>query len=164
MGVPGTRGGKRGLLALLAAGLLIVALHVPAAAAENWFVAFEGLELPPVRRSDVTQLLEVGTVDTDGFSELVFSFGGEFKESVPTSGLIGAILIPDVEQFVYLLRSEAQFVFPLEVKFNAAGMTQHVFISPQQTAKVAFPRYRVFLYNETQSSAKISLYVYRTRR
>ena len=101
---------------------------------------------------------------TDGFTELVFSLGGEFKDLVPESGTVGAILLPDSEVFDYLLRTEGQFAFPLEVE---ADVKRHlkgtIFISDQQTAKVAFPRYRVYLYNQSTSTATVSLFVYRTR-
>jgi hypothetical protein len=134
------------------------------AASENWFVSFERIDVPPVARSNTTQLVDVGTFATDGFSELVFSLGGEFNEGIPTSGVVGAILIPDIEMFDYLLRSEGQFIFPLEVTVGADRVVEAIFVSEQQTARVAFPSYRVYLYNETTSGASVNLYIYRTRR
>ena len=120
--------------------------------------------MAPVARSDTTQLVEAGTIETDGFSELVFSLGGEFKEAVPTSGTVGAILIPDHEVFEHLLLTEGHIVFPLEAQASISGQTGAIFISEQQTARIAFPRYRVYMYNETTSGANVSLFVYRTRR
>ena len=142
-----------------------VSCWLPAHAAEptNWFVSFERVQVAPVARSDTGQLVEAGTIDTDGFSELVFSLGGEFKEIVPESGTVGALLIPDLEVFQYLLRNEGHIVFPLEAKVQIGGRPGAVFISEQQTAKVAFARYRVYFYNETTSGASVSLFVYRTR-
>ena len=132
-------------------------------AAGDWFVSFERVQVAPVARSETPSLVEVGTVETDGFSELVFSLGGEFKEGLPSSGTIGAILIPDIDIFQYLLRNEGQFIFPLEVIFEVGRMKGAIFVSPAQTAKVAFPSYRVYMYNETTSGATVSLFVYRTR-
>ena len=130
----------------------------------QWFVSFERISVAPVMRSNTTQLVEAGRIETDGFSELIFSLGGEFKEGVPTSGTVGAVLIPDIEIFQYLLRTEGQFVFPLEVKVEIQGnLKGAIFISEKQTAKIAFPAYRVYLYNETSSGATVSLFVYRTR-
>jgi hypothetical protein len=134
-----------------------------AAPNEDWFVYFHDISVPPIERSNVTQLVDAGTIETDGFKDLVFSFGGEFKESLPQGGKIGAILIPDIDVFDYLLRNEGHFVFPLEVTFDASGLNANIFISEQQTARIAFPSYRVYLYNETSSGAKVSLFVYRTR-
>ncbi len=150
---------------LLARCLVLLALTPALAqsADRSWFVAFERVAVAPVARSNTTQLIDAGTIDTDGFSELVFSLGGEFKEGVPETGTVGAILIPDREPFLYLLRNEGKIVFPLEVRADVANLRDAIFVSPQQTAKIGFPRYRVFLYNETSSGASVGLFVYRTR-
>jgi hypothetical protein len=140
-----------------------VAAASGAAAAESWFVPFGRTQVAPVRRSNTTQLVEAGTIDTDGFKELVFSLGGEFKEGVPSSGRVGAVLVPDHETVIYLLQNEGQFVFPLEATFEVKPGQNAIFVSPQQTARIAFPRYRVYLYNETTSGAEVALFAYRTR-
>ena len=111
----------------------------------------------------VGQLVDAGTIRTDGFSELVFSIGGEFKENVPDSGTIGVLLIPDEEVFDHLLRSESEFAFPLEIKTQIGKLQRAIFISEQHTARVAFPAYRVYLYNETTSAARVSIFIYRNR-
>ncbi len=148
-------------------GLCVVSivcwLPVHAAEQTRWFVSFERVQVAPVQRSDTTQLIEAGIIETDGFTDLVFSLGGEFKEAVPRSGTVGALLIPDVEVFDYLLRNEGHIVFPLEAKVEIGGQPGAIFVSEQQTAKVAFSRYRVYFYNETTSGATVSLFVYRTR-
>jgi hypothetical protein len=149
------------LLVLLGPGVLGPAPE--AAQDSHWFVAFERQQVAPVARNDTTDLFEVGTIDTDGFSDLVFSLGGEFKEVVPTSGTVGALLIPDIDMFQYVLRSEGQIVFPLEVKVEVGSSTGAIFISEQQRAKVAFPSYRIYMYNETTSGATVQLFIYRTR-
>jgi len=149
----------------LSIGVATLAPTGAVAAESSWFVSFEGVYVAQnVKRGDVTQLVDVGTILTDGFTELVFSFGGEFKERIPQDGTIGAILLPDEELVDYLLRNEGHFAFPLEARFDVSGLSTHIFISPQQTAKIGFPAYRVYLYNETNTAANISLYVYRNRR
>lgn len=134
-----------------------------ATGADSWFVSFKGVDVAPVERTNVTQLIDAGAFDADGFRELVFSLGGEFKEGLPTSGRVGVILLPDNEMVDYMLRNEGTFVFPLEVWFDVKNPERHVFISEQQIARVAFPRYRVYFYNETSSGARVSLFVYRSR-
>jgi hypothetical protein len=151
------------LVSKVASLALLLLVAAPALATDDWFVSFERIQVSPIQRSNTPSLVEVGTVDTDGFSELVFSLGGEFKEGVPSSGKIGVVLIPDIEIFQYLLRSEGQFVFPLEVVYEVGKINGAIFVSPAQTAKVAFPAYRVYMYNETTSGATVSLFVYRTR-
>jgi hypothetical protein len=149
----------------LALPVLLVMIAVPSAGIgeDSWFVSFPRIQVQPVARADTAQLELAGTIDTDHFSELVFSLGGEFKERLPESGMVGAILIPDTEVAIFLLEHEGYLVFPLEVTFNTEGLKRTVFISDQQTAKVAFPRYRVYFYNETDSGAVMTLSVYRTR-
>jgi hypothetical protein len=142
---------------------VLFAPEAGAASDSQWYVSFRDVFVPPVERENVSQLVDVGTIETDGFSDLVFSMGGEFKEKVPSSGTVGAILIPDIDMFDHLLRTEAEFAFPLEVKAQIGNLNSAIFISEQQTARIAFPAYRVYMYNETGSAARVSLHVYRTR-
>lgn len=148
------------ILPLLVAALLSAGT---ARGAEDWFVSFERVQVAPVQRTDVTQLVDGGSFDANGFRDLVFSFGGEFKEGLPRSGRVGAILLPDADIVDYMLRNEGTFVFPFEVWFDVKDPDRHVFISEQQIGRVAFPRYRVYFYNETESGAVVSLFIYRSR-
>jgi len=154
---------RKRLILSIATVLVLTCATGIAAEDSKWFVSFERIQVPPVKRSDTTQLIDAGTIDTDGFSELVFSLGGEFKEAIPDSGTVGVVLIPDIEAFTYLLQNEGEFVFPLEAKVKIKDLKSAIFVSEQQTVKVAFPRYRAYLYNETDSGAVVSLFVYRTR-
>ncbi|HEX5045059.1 MAG TPA: hypothetical protein VFV75_19350 [Candidatus Polarisedimenticolaceae bacterium] len=132
-------------------------------AADAWFVSVPPLSVPPVPRAETHRLLEGGVVETDGFAQMTFSFGGEFKDGVPGSGRIGALLVPDDPKILHLLRTEGQVVFAVEVLYKVVPGQHAIFVSEQQTQRVAFPRYRVFFYNETGSTATVSLSVYRTR-
>ena len=154
---------SRRLIVSMVVSLLFFGATSLGAENANWFVSFERIQVAPVNRSDTTQLVEAGVIETDGFSELVFSLGGEFKEGIPESGTVGVVLIPDLPVFTELLRIEGEFIFPLEAKVEIRGLKSAIFVSEQQSAKVAFPRYRVYFYNETSSGAMASLFVYRTR-
>ncbi len=142
--------------------LVAASSSLPAEAGSGWFVSFERVQVAPVERSNTSQLVEAGTIDTDGFSELVFSLAGEFKEGVPAQGTVGALLIPNQPVFDFLLRNEGRILFPLEAMVRVGGGGA-IFVSKEQTARVAFPSYRVFFYNETTSGATVSLFVYRTK-
>jgi hypothetical protein len=136
----------------------------PAAAESPWFVALPGHTVAPISRSEVALLYDAGVVETDGFRDMVISFGGEFKEGPPTSGRVGAILIPDHEITRHLLQNEGVFVFPTEIVYSVGkGLQGNFFMSASQDARIAFPRYRVYLYNETDSAASMSVFVYRSR-
>jgi len=143
----------------------LAATACPALAQEtHWFAAFEGQSVSPhIARTDTQRLLEVGTVETDGFSELRISIAGEFKEGIPRGGMVGAILIPDINPFTYLLQQEGKIVFATEVKVPIGMQPSAIFFSEAVVAKVAFPAYRIYLYNDTPSAANVNVYVYRVR-
>jgi hypothetical protein len=65
--------------------------------------------------------------------------------------------------FEYLLRTEGRVLFPLEVEINVGPQESAIFISDEHTSRIAFPGYRIYLYNETTSGAQVSLFTYRTR-
>jgi hypothetical protein len=145
--------------------ICLVAAGSGAVAQETrWFAAYEGQSVSPdISRDDTPRLVEVGTVATDGFSELRISIAGEFKEAVPRSGTVGAILIPDINPFVYLLEQEGKIVFATEVKVPVGGQPGAIFFSEAVPEKIAFPAYRIYLYNDTSSAANVNVYVYRVR-
>jgi hypothetical protein len=154
--------GFRGRKVLLIA-VLLAASSLLSAADSAWFVSVPPVAVSPVARNETHRLLDGGVIETDGFAHMTFSFGGEFKDGIPTSGRIGALLVPDDPKILHLLRSEGQIVFALEVTFKVIPGQHAIFVSEQQTQRVAFPRYRVFFYNETSSTAMVTLSVYRTR-
>ena len=148
-----------------AAALLAAALFAPSLSAEDspWFITIPLTTVTPVARTETQRLLDAGTVQTDGFAQMTFSFAGEFKDGVPESGRIGAILVPDDPKVLQLLRAEGQIIFPVEVKYVVKSHQSTIFVSDQQTERIAFPRYRIFFYNETGSAAVVSLSVYRSK-
>jgi len=91
------------------------------------------------------------------------SIAGEFKEAVPRSGTVGVILIPDITPFTYLLQQEGKIVFATEVMVAIGGQPSAIFYSEAVPAKVAFPAYRIYLYNDTTSAAAVNVYIYRVR-
>jgi hypothetical protein len=143
--------------------LALLAISPLAAEDSAWFVSVPPVAVSPVPRSDTHRLLDGGVIQTDGFAQMTFSFGGEFKDGIPSAGRIGALLVPDDPKILHLLRSEGQIVFAVEVTFKVVPSQNAIFVSEQQTQRVAFPRYRVFFYNETNSTAMVSLSVYRTK-
>ena len=145
--------------------LLAVVLALSPLLAEDsaWFVSIPPVTVGSVPRADTHRLLEGGVIETDGFAQMTFSFGGEFKDAIPDSGKIGALLVPDDPKILHLLRNEGHIVFAVEVTYKVVPGKHAVFVSEQQTQRVAFPRYRVFFYNETASTAVVSLSVYRSR-
>lgn len=115
--------------------------------------------VPPVRREEVTKLVEGGVLEVDGFTEVVLSLQGEVRGTLYRGGTVGAILIPDEEPIVEAFNLGDRLQFPLEVKADVAVETAPYF-SAQVTKRVAFPRYRVYFYNSSDKSVEAYLYLY----
>ena len=127
-------------------------------------VGFRGILVPPVEKTDVTKLVDAGTIDADGFTYLVLNLAGEVKET-PTrpGGTVGALLVPDVPPFDKVLSQLNVVVVPLEIKAPMTAETQPYFWAKQARFDVGFPRYRVLLYNTTGVSATVAVFAYRSR-
>jgi len=155
------------MIAVIAAVSISIAsmTSAPDARAQDggWFVSFERQSISQIPRGETSRYVSIGTVETDGFSELRISIGGEFKDSIPKTGTIGAILVPDRQPFPYLLESEGQVLFAIEVQASIGPSSGPLVFSEPVTAKVAFPAYRVYLYNDSNSVANVSVFVYRAR-
>jgi hypothetical protein len=85
-------------------------------------------------------------------------------KSRPTkAGKIGVVLVPDIYPFDEVLKREGRFVFPIEATADVAPNDYELFESEQVRAPIAFPRYRVYVYNGTDAAAGVWIYAYRTR-
>ena len=62
-------------------------------------VGLRGLTVPPIERSETTNLIDAGTIDTDGYSYMTLNLVAELKGSASKSGVLGVLLLPDVEPF-----------------------------------------------------------------
>lgn len=127
-------------------------------------VGFRGILVPPVEKSDVTKLIDAGTIDADGFTYIVLNLAGESKET-PTrpGGTVGALLVPDVAPFDKVLTHLNVVAVPLEIKASMAAETYPYFWAKQARFDVGFPRYRVLLYNTTGVTATVAVFAYRSR-
>jgi hypothetical protein len=129
---------------------------------DSALVSFEKITVPPVGRAESNELIEAGTLDVEGYKEVVLSIGGELKKASARGGTIGAILIPDRASFEFVRRNERLYPFPMEVVVGIEANALPVFLGKQVVARIAFPRYRVLLYNSTDRTATVSLFAYRS--
>ena len=145
------------LLVLTAALGAVGAEDRPAAPS---LVHFGRIVVPPVARADVANLIVAGTIDTDGYRQVVLNLVGELK-SASDAGVLGVILIPDVPPFdkAFLDRG----LLPVSMELTATSMPDGRFMARQQTFDVGFPRYRVLLFNSATTAATASVFAYRTR-
>ena len=118
--------------------------------------------VPPTSRSDVLRWLEVETVSSGGFRQMVLSLQGEVKGEAFAPGAVGAVLVPDEKSFNRLLSEEQRVFFPVEVAAGPSREAGVYFGAQSGRVDVAFPRYRIFFYNETSRSVELNLFIYLT--
>ncbi len=96
---------------------------------------------------------------TSGFTSLVLSLHGQIRGNVTVPGVVGAILIPDEEPILQAL-SEGEILLPLEIQAEVTDDATTYFSASNPYLAIAFPRYRIFLYNSTDQSAAANVCVY----
>lgn len=134
-------------------------VSVDGAIPHSRMVRFENHVVTPVKRSEYTNLQEVGLLDASGFSAAVLSVVGEVKGSGAAGGKAGVLLLPDEGPILRAFRDDGQILLALDLEAEAKPGSSGTFAA-KKTREIAFPRYRVFLYNEGPSSVLTSAYVY----
>jgi len=113
----------------------------------------------PAALSDTNNLTDAGTIDTDGFTHVTLSLSGSLQGSAQ-AGSVGVLLVPDLPEVTNARRTHGVLQFGLRgeatVNLSQAGL----FSSEPTVLRLAFPRYRVLLYNTTQKSADAVVYAY----
>ena len=125
-------------------------------------VRIEDITLPPIRREDTTRLLEAGTLEVDGFPSVVLSLHGVVKGHVGRVGTVGVILLPDEPTIQEAFDEHGLMHFYLEAAAGGVSAKTPYFASEQPRHTVAFPRYRVLLYNTTDKTVSVNLFAYLT--
>lgn len=120
----------------------------------------ENLIVTPARRNEVTSLTPAGVVETAGFTSAVLSLEGEVRDNLFNAGAVGAVLVPDEGPVLDTFREDGRIEFPLEVVANVDPQKGSRFSSEPTIRPIAFPRYKVFLYNASNKSVEANLYVY----
>ncbi|HKY33799.1 MAG TPA: hypothetical protein VJV23_14810 [Candidatus Polarisedimenticolia bacterium] len=139
-------------------GRVAIAEPVPQAA----LASILEVEVPPtVSTGDPRRLVSAGVLDTDGFGAVVISLAGQAKGHLHQPGEVGVILVPDQEGILAALEEKGRLLFPLETRAPVASGVDY-FSSPQTRFVVAFPRYRVLLFNTTGRTVTTDLYAYLT--
>ncbi len=120
------------------------------------------LIVSPAQRHETTQFTDAGIIETDGFTFLVLSLEGQVKGRPFEGGSIGVILLPDEEPVVRAFQEEGQLHLTLEAAVSVAAYQAAYFSDSKSSLPIAFPRYRVLLYNSTDKTASVNLYAYLT--
>jgi hypothetical protein len=122
----------------------------------------ENLTVPPVERDETTRLVDAGVLEMEGFPEVVLSLHGVVKGHVGRPGAVGAILLPDEVTIQEAFREQAVMHFYLETAAEGVSSKTPYFASRQPRYTVAFPRYRVLMYNTTDKTVSANLFAYLT--
>jgi len=124
------------------------------------FISREGLVVPTSQRAELPEMIYAGTIETDGFTSLLISLQGEMRSEVFSSGTIGVLLIPDEKPILRILREEKRVQFPIECKVHAKSGEPIYFESEQVQQRIAFARYKMYLYNTANKSVAANVYLY----
>ena len=118
--------------------------------------------VPPVGPKETTRLIQAGTLSADGFTAIVLSLDGQTRGKALRPGAVGGILVPDEESIVRAFEEEGLTRFRIEIAASSVTGASVYFASDSERFTVAFPRYRVFLYNTTDKTASVNLFAYLT--
>ena len=113
----------------------------------------------PAERSNTNDLTDAGTIDTTGFTHVTLSLTG-FLQGSPQGGAVGVLLVPDVPEVMTALRTYGVLQLELDVEAPVSTAKTSLFSSQPATFRLAFPRYRILLYNSAQKSAEATVYAY----
>lgn len=125
-------------------------------------VKIEEITVPPIERDETTRFVDAGVIDTEGFPAVVLSLHGVVKGHVGRTGTIGAILLPDEPSIREAFDEQSVMHFYLETSAGGVNAKTPYFASEQHRYGLAFPRYRVFLYNTTDKTVSVNLFAYLT--
>ena len=120
------------------------------------------ITIPPVSPKDTVRLIQGGTVESDGYTNMLLSLQGQIKGEVYRSGTVGVFLLPDEESVVKVFEEKGVMQFPVEVAASGVSAASPYFASPQGRAPIGFPRYRTYFYNTTDKTVTVNLYAYLT--
>lgn len=113
----------------------------------------------PADPNDTAALVPAGRLQTDGFGTVTLTLTGEMRGR-GSAGRVGALLVPDVPE-VRDAFEQGRVLFPLRVEAEVAA--QQVWVESEQPRhQLAFPSYRVYLYNTSDRGAAVRLYAYLT--
>ena len=127
-------------------------------------IGLRHLMIPPIERSETTNLIDAGVVETDGYTHMTLNLAAELKGPAAKKGVIGVILIPDVEPFGRAYRTLGLIPASVDFVVGAGPGGGSYAMAEQKTVEIGFPRYRALLYNSTGSSATVAFFAYRTKR
>jgi len=136
---------------------------VPVAIPHSQLVGLKDLTVPPVEPSERGRLIDGGIVVAEGYTGIVLSLSGRAAGRALKAGEVGAYLIPDEETVTRAYEEDGLLQFPLEIRAPLTQGTDRMHASQQSRQTLAFPRYRVRLFNTTDKTVNVNLFAYLTQ-
>ncbi len=124
-------------------------------------VRFEDLIVSPAERHNTNRLQYAGVLESDGFTSVVLSLTGEIKGTAPAAAVIGVLLVPDEELVVEAFEA-GHLLLPIELPVSIKANASAYVAASGLPAPIAFPRYRVYLYNTGKRTIRAQLFAYLT--
>lgn len=136
------------------AGRVVITAPVPQTKME-----VRSVLVTPVEPTDTGRLVDGGAVDVSGFSFVTLSLAGNLQGH-GERGIVGVMLVPEVGDVMAVLRNFGVVQFPLRNEATVPPSLNGAFNSESVTFRLAFPRYRVLLYNSSPKTAEATVYAY----
>jgi hypothetical protein len=127
------------------------------------FQSLTEIIVPPVEPHETTRLVDAGTIDADGFPALVLSLHGVVKGSTQRKGHVGAILLPEQSSIQEAFDERGLVHFALRAESSEIDSRTIYFASADPHHVLAFPSYRVLLYNTTDKTVTANVFAYLTQ-
>jgi hypothetical protein len=124
------------------------------------FIRTDETLVAPARLDEPTQMVRAGTLETQGFRTVVVGLSGEVKGQLASPGRVGAILIPNQETAIQAFEQRGQLIFPLQTTTPDLAAGTQYFGSEITEFTVAFPSYRIYLFNSTEEIVSAEFFAY----
>lgn len=138
-------------------GTVSVGAPIPHSATQSLF----DVVVAPASRDEPSLWTEAGTLESAGFTSVVLSFHGQFRGNPSGQGAFGLVLVPEEENVLRAL-GEGEVHLILDAVAEPVPDGRQYFSGSRAGLAIAFPRYRVFLYNTTDRSAAVNIFAYLT--
>ncbi len=132
---------------------------VPTPIPHSDMAAMVDVVVAPAGRTQTSLWTEVGSITTEGFTSAVLSLHGQLRGSTGGGGSVAVVLVPEEENILRAL-IEGEVHLELEAIANPVPEDAMYFSGSRAGLPIAFPEYRVFLYNTTDRSASVDVYAY----
>lgn len=136
-------------------GVVDVPRPVPHARLESMLEVVVG----PAPRDEPSLWADAGTLDASGFTSVVLSLHGQLRGAPTGTGVVGLILVPD-EETIQRALAEGEVHLAIEAVADPVPTGGLYFSGSRAALPVAFPAYRVFVYNTTDRSASVNVFAY----